>query len=58
MTFVEVDFGQEGAFEQLRRNGYDAGRKALLLWEGVSLYLGEGDVRRTLRDVRANSPAG
>jgi methyltransferase (TIGR00027 family) len=58
VTFVQVDFRQEGAFEELRANGYDATKKTLFLWEGVTLYLSEVDVRKTLRDIRAHAPSG
>ncbi len=58
MTFVQVDFRQEGAFEKLSANGYDATKKTLFLWEGVTLYLSEVDVRKTLRDIRAHAPSG
>lgn len=58
VTFVPVDFSQEDAFEKLREAGYDPARKTLFLWEGVTLYLAEEDVRRTLRDVRKHSAPG
>ncbi len=58
VTFVEVDFAQEDAFERLEAAGYDPSKKTLFLWEGVTLYLSEQDVRKTLRDVRDHSGAG
>ena len=33
-------------------------RKTLFLWEGVTLYLREADVRKTIQEVRRHSPAG
>ena len=55
VTFVPVDFGRDDAFEKLAASGYDPGRKTAFLWEGVTLYLGEDDVRKTLRGVRAHA---
>ena len=58
VTFVPVDFSREDAFEKLAASGYDPGRKTAFLWEGVTLYLGEEDVRKTLRGARAQSAPG
>ena len=35
-----------------------ATKKTLFLWEGVTLYLAEEDVRRTLRDVHEHAAPG
>jgi methyltransferase (TIGR00027 family) len=58
VTFVPVDFSRESAFERLRASGYDPEKKTLFLWEGVTLYLAEEDVRRTLQDIRACAAPG
>ena len=58
VRFVEVDFSTENAFTKLLEAGYDPGRKTLFLWEGVTLYLSEADVRKTVRDVRNNTAPG
>jgi methyltransferase (TIGR00027 family) len=58
VTFVEVDFSLESAFEKLRESGYDPGKKTLFLWEGVTLYLNEVDVRKTLQDIRGHAASG
>lgn len=58
VRFLEVDFDREGVFEKLMEAGYDPSGKTVFLWEGVSLYLSEEAVRKTLRDVRAHAPAG
>ena len=55
VTFVPVDFTREEAFEKLAAAGYDPGRKTAFLWEGVTLYLSEDDVRKTLRGVGEHS---
>ena len=56
--FVSVDFQKNDAFERLVASGYDPSKKTLFLWEGVTLYLGEEDVRRTLRDMKNHSAPG
>ena len=58
VTFVPVDFSRDDTFEKLRAAGYDPTKKTLFLWEGVTLYLAEEDVRRTLRDVREHAAPG
>lgn len=58
VAFVEVDFSQEQWYEELESAGYDSSKKTLFLWEGVSLYLKEEDVRKTLRDIRTCSAPG
>jgi methyltransferase (TIGR00027 family) len=58
VTFVEVDFAEEDAFEKLEAAGYDPSKRTLFLWEGVSLYLTEQDVRKTLRNVRDHAASG
>ena len=42
----------------IARTLYDPGRKTVFLWEGVTLYLGEDDVRKTLRGVREHAAPG
>lgn len=58
VSFVTVDFGREDAFDRLEAAGYDPKKKTLFLWEGVTLYLAEDSVRRTLRDVRDRAAPG
>lgn len=58
VTFVPVDFSRDDAFEKLAAAGCGPGRKTAFLWEGVTLYLSEDDVRRTLRGVREQSAPG
>jgi methyltransferase (TIGR00027 family) len=53
--FVSVDFQKEDAFERLAASGYDDSKKTFFLWEGVTLYLGEEDVRRALQDMKDHS---
>ncbi|MCZ6895588.1 MAG: class I SAM-dependent methyltransferase, partial [Gammaproteobacteria bacterium] len=58
VRFVAVDFSNENAFDKLIDAGFERSRKTLFLWEGVSLYLSESDVRKTMQDVRSYAPAG
>ena len=53
----EVDHPRVQALK-LVASGYDPGRKTVFLWEGVTLYLGEEDVRKTLRGARERSAPG
>lgn len=58
VTFVPVDFSRDDAFDRLAASGWDPGRKTAFLWEGVTLYLSEADVRKTLRGVRGRAAPG
>ncbi len=58
VTFVTVDFRREDLCNRLEESGYDRAAPTLFLWEGVTLYLGEGDVRGTLRSLRSRSAPG
>jgi len=58
VTFVSVDFSNENAVERLIESGFDKSKKTLFLWEGVTLYLSEADVRKTMRDIRNAATAG
>jgi methyltransferase (TIGR00027 family) len=58
VSFVSVDFSKENAFDKLSEAGFDRTRKTLFLWEGVTLYLSESEVRKTMQDVCRNAPAG
>ena len=58
VTFVPVDFSRDDIFEKLAASGYDPRKKTAFLWEGVTLYLSEDDVRKTLRGVREHAAPG
>ena len=58
VTFVPVDFSRDDIFEKLQATGYDTAKKSTLLWEGVTLYLAEKDVRKALRDIREHAAPG
>jgi methyltransferase (TIGR00027 family) len=53
--FVNVDFTRDDVFEKLAEAGYDPAKKTLFLWEGVTLYLSEAEVRKTMRSVSSHA---
>ena len=58
VRYVAVDFSKESAFDKLQEAGFDRSRKTLFLWEGVTLYLSESDVRKTMQEVRDSTAPG
>lgn len=58
VQFVSINFSTDNIFDALREAGFNTASRTLFLWEGVTLYLAEADVRKTLRDVRNNTPPG
>lgn len=58
VTFVEMDFSTEKWYEKLAKAGYDPGKKTLFLWEGVTLYLSEADVRKTIKEIKEHAASG
>ena len=58
VQFVSVDFSQDNVFDKLKESGYDTKKKTIFLWEGVTLYLSEKDVRKMLREIRTNTISG
>ena len=55
---MSVDFSKENAFDKLIEAGFERAKKTLFLWEGVTLYLSESEVRKTIQGVRCHAPAG
>lgn len=53
--YVEVDFSTEHWYQKLEKAGYDPGEPSIFLWEGVTLYLSETDVRNTLKEIKAHA---
>ena len=58
VRFVPVDFTNEDVFDKLSEAGFNQSRKTLFLWEGVTLYLSEAEVRKTMQDVHSYATAG
>lgn len=58
VKFIGVDFCTENWFIKLQQAGYDRSKKTIFLWEGVTLYLSEDAIRKTMRDISGNSAPG
>lgn len=58
VNFVNVDFSAENWYEKLCAAGYDKNKATTFLWEGVTLYLTEKDVRKTLSEIQQNAATG
>jgi methyltransferase (TIGR00027 family) len=56
--FVDVDFTNESWSEKLTKAGYNQEKVTTFLWEGVTLYLSEDDVRKMLSEIQANAGKG
>ena len=51
VTFVAADFEQDDWLTKLVATGFDPGKPALFLWEGVMMYLTKEAVEATLRKI-------
>lgn len=58
VQFVDVDFKTENWYKKLRASGFDGKKVSTFLWEGVTLYLSEEDVRHTLKVIKENLTVG
>ena len=58
VCFVSIDFANEEVFDKLTESDFDPAKKTLFLWEGVTLYLKEADVRTILQKVRGRAAKG
>jgi len=58
VRFVATDFHQDDVAAALRAAGYDAGRPAFWLWEGVAMYLRPEAVAASLASFAALSAPG
>lgn len=58
VRYVPIDFSEDNLLDTLSEAGVDWGKKTLFLWEGVTLYLSEADVRKTISDLRSKVVAG
>jgi methyltransferase (TIGR00027 family) len=55
VTFVPADFETDDWMARLVEAGFDPGRPALFLWEGVIIYLDREAVEATLRKIAATA---
>ncbi len=56
VTFVPIDFRTDSVIERLAAAGFSAARPAFVSWLGVSFYLDEKDVRKTLGALGTMAP--
>jgi methyltransferase (TIGR00027 family) len=53
---VALDFERDDLLTSLAEHGYRTDYRAFFIWEGVTQYLTEAGVRRTLEGLRAVAP--
>lgn len=58
VVYVSMDFKREELDEKLPEYGYDKKLQTLFIWEGVTYYLSEEDVNKTLSFIASNSGIG
>ncbi len=58
VTFVGVDFETDDLGEQLRAAGYREDTRTLFVWQGVSMYLTQAGIDRTLAFIAQHSVPG
>ncbi len=56
VTFVPIDFDTQSLEAVLTRTAFDLSRPAVFVWEGVTQYLSQEAVRRTLAFVGISAP--
>jgi len=56
--YAEVDISKEHWYDKPEQTGYESNKKTIFLWEGVTLYLSEQDVRNTIREIKEHAAAG
>lgn len=56
--YVEVDFADPNWINALVASPYDPAKTTIFLWEGVTLYLSEANVRATLAAIKAQAAPG
>lgn len=58
VKFADVNFETEKWYKKLEKAGYNPNLRTIFLWEGVTIYLSESDVRKTLQEIKSNSAPG
>ena len=56
VAFAPTDFNQQSWLESLTQHGFDPDSPALILWEGVTMYLDDAAIDRTLSTVAGLAP--
>ncbi|QTL97435.1 SAM-dependent methyltransferase [Iocasia frigidifontis] len=58
IRYVAVNFEKDELFKKIYESGYDAQEKTLFIWEGVTFYLSERTVIKTMKKIRENTIIG
>ncbi len=56
VTFAPTDFNQQSWLESLREHGFDPALPTFILWEGVTMYLDDAAISKTLAEVAGLAP--
>lgn len=56
--YLEIDFADRNWINALVASPYDPAKTTIFLWEGVTLYLSEANVRATLAAIKAQAAEG
>ncbi len=56
VTFAPTDFNQQSWLESLTAHGFDKDVPTFILWEGVTMYLDDAAVSKTLAEVAGLAP--
>ena len=56
LTYVPIDFQQQGLADVLSQHGYDRSRRTFFILEGVTMYVPEEGVRKTFQFIASHPP--
>jgi methyltransferase (TIGR00027 family) len=56
LSYVAIDFDREDLLDALVRHGYDPAQRTFFIMEGVTMYVPEESVRRTLQFIASHPP--
>ena len=56
VVFAPTDFNQQSWLQSLTDHGFDPDSPAFILWEGVTMYLDDAAIDKTLGDVTGLAP--
>ena len=56
VVFAPTDFNQQSWLESLTKHGFDPDSPAFILWEGVTMYLDDPAIDKTLSEVAGLAP--
>ena len=55
LAFAPIDFTKETTSQVLKKAGYKADKKTFFIWEGVSMYLTQDEIKRFFSDVSSHA---